>query len=283
MVSSSLQLVGDLAGDGLFGPGNVLIQNSAGDELWSDNGAYQSKQEVYLNITSTGDLVWAANNPDGTITEGWPHHNDDIMWDDDDHMTTYDTTFNPEEEDEQWPGLFPSSNSSTNAITFNIRTDNFPQELAWEWSERTGAESWNPYDSGIPLRHDTLFSYTKQVKSDTIYRMRITDTAGDGTCCYHGYGWFTITNSTASDDHDEGTVIWKKSGNEYRSMLEVFIWIDPHGMAQEVVYIQDEGFALVHYTMISTEEEERAAPSEAAAKITPAKKTSENRYVPGWR
>ena len=225
-----------------------------------------------MNISATGDLIWAANNPDGTNDEEsgqdddiWGDLGDDGAWadGDDDGNDDQDTDnsggsssgseFNPAESDGEWPGVFPTPINSLNVITINIRTDRFPEETSWQWSRHTGPEFWVPEDSGFFAKTNSLHSYEKDVQSGELYRLSIEDMLGDGICCLFGRGWFTITNATESSEFPNGSVIWSKSGDEFEDYLEVVIWVNDDGMAHEVVDVPGQGYALVQYDFISGE------------------------------
>lgn len=131
-----------------------------------------------------------------------------------------------------WPGIFPSPRNAGNLITINIFTDDYPEDLRWELSLRSGDSLWNTFESNAPLGARSLNSYTRQVESGSFYRLQLFDSFGDGICCEAGYGWFTITNSTPSLDHEEGTVIWGASGDALQSSLDVVLFIDEDGRAK---------------------------------------------------
>lgn len=300
-----LQVLGDKNGDGLccgYGSGDVLITSANGTELWSDNGRYGDGEEVYLNFSATGDLIWAANNPDGTVDASWgqdPADDDDVFgWlgDDDDDFAEGDdgigwfdddgdeagalyVGWDPSE-DPEWPGAFPTPINSVNVVTINIRTDGFPEETYWEWSLLAGGGAWEILDGEEPSEGDTLFSYEQNVQSNELYGLRISDSLSDGTCCLFGSGWFSITSGVSSAEYNEGTLVWSKTGEEFQRNMEAFVWIDEEGMAQEVIHIPGEGYAIVEYTMVSGE---RIATGERVIVVPETETESVNRHFPGER
>ncbi|CAB9529016.1 expressed unknown protein (Partial), partial [Seminavis robusta] len=81
--------------------------------------------------------------------------------------------YDPTANDELWPGAFPTPVNSTHVITLNIRTDQFPEETVWHWSQRTGPATFQLVESGTPDEGNALFSYEQQVESDTIYHLKV--------------------------------------------------------------------------------------------------------------
>jgi hypothetical protein len=248
-------MIGDKSSDGLccqYGDGGVVVKNGAGDVLW-EAGRYAGMKEVYLNVSRTGDLVWAANNPDGSITDGWDSFwgsgnvTDDDMWEGTDYLEGFD----PSVDDEEWPGAFPTPVGMTNAITINMRTDRFPSELIYTWSQRTGPETFEVLESGSPIDSETLVSYDKFVQSETIYHLNLVDTLSDGNCCLFGLGWFTITNSTASGNFTEGTVLWAMTGDELSNPVDAYIWVDANGSSRLAEYLPGQGYGI--YELVSGE------------------------------
>lgn len=152
-------------------------------------------------------------------------------------------------EDKDWPGAFPVVPSNArNAIAINVRADEYPAQTAFDWSvqdEESGL--WNMTHSvGLPVfGKNMVHSYTIPVASNALYRLQLHDQFGDGTCCWWGLGWFTITNSVPSFEYANGTVVWEATGFDLQFMLVVFLWVDSHGIAHQVEYIPGEGYALV--------------------------------------
>ena len=252
-----------------YGSGNVQVLNTAtGEELWSDNGDYGPGEQVYINLTETGEALWVANNPDGTSDPDWGQDEDttssngngdgDIGEDDiwgwltEDIDMEEDIDFDPSLDSPEWPGAFPEA-SASNTIMFNLRSDDFPDETTWTWSKRTETGEFERVNEGQPNRGNTLFKTALALEPDSVYRLRIDDLLNDGTCCLYGGGWFTLTNSTASEDHAEGTVVWKMTGNGFDGTENVFIWADPEGRSHSVEYVPGEGYGLVSYDIVQEE------------------------------
>lgn len=144
---------------------------------------------------------------------------------------------------EEWPGQFPTppAGNGSNAITINIRTDDYPEETSFEWSRRDVEEPslWGIIlESGNLTDSHSLHSYTMEVEPDSLYRFLILDSFGDGIA----NGWITITNSTPSILHFGGSVIWEAPGDLLVSFLDVFVWVDPDGHTHNVEYIQGVGY-----------------------------------------
>lgn len=270
-------LLGDKSADGLcclFGEGGIEIVNTdTGDLLWSDNGDYGRRQEVYLKLTATGEAAWVASNPDGTSSSDWQEtdtDNDDLWdWLDQDsgveqnsaqsaqtqengEDNVSDMGYDPSTESSEWPGRFPSVNA-IGTVLFNIRSDQFPEETSWTFSKRTAPNTFSEVQSGSPNAGSTLFSIPLSLEADSVYKLEILDSMDDGTCCLYGGGWFTLTNSTANVDREGGTVIWDMTGNGFEDQATVFLWADVEVNAHLVEYIPGEGYALVMGEMVSGE------------------------------
>lgn len=141
----------------------------------------------------------------------------------------------PSRDDGAWPGAFPTPLNRSNAIAINVLTDDFPAEISLEWSQlRESEEWWEVLDTIRPSNISSLHSYTQAVDCDAFYRLQILDSYGDGTCCGNGFGWFTITNSTPSTGYDNGSVVWEAAGYDLENSLDVLMWVDANGHAQQV-------------------------------------------------
>lgn len=140
-------------------------------------------------------------------------------------------TFEPSRDDADWPGAFPTPGNDSNTITINMRADDYPEETTWEWSMEVEHNYWVVLDTGSLSDVSSLHSRSLQVETATLYRLMVADSAGDGTCCSYGEGWFTITNSTPSSNHEQGTVIWDATGGVFDGRLDVYIQIDSTGSA----------------------------------------------------
>lgn len=180
-----------------------------------------------------GTVIWQAAGHEYSVGldvilrvdwEGKVHHNSTVVAD----------IPEPSDYDDEWPGLFPGPAGHSHAITLNIHTDQYPEDLTWEWSQELESGSWQALASGTPREVMGLFSKTLSVQSNSLYRLRLLDDNDDGLCCDYGFGWFTITNATPSLDHSDGTVIWYGRGDVLQSLLDVFIYVNSAGNAQFV-------------------------------------------------
>jgi len=242
-----------------------------------------------MNVAEDGEVVWVANNVDGTVDDGWGEPQDDGGgWDapigesegtdDGGVVDGWEGEFNPEEDDPEWPGEYPAS--AAYGIVFNFRTDNFPEENSWIFSRRSGPGEWEQIDDGRPQLEDVIISYDFVLEADNIYKLEIKDSFSDGTCCLYTQGWFSITNATTTEENANGTVMWTEAGN-FAERVEVYIWTDAEGNAQMVEYLPGEGYALIQYELISAErtfvlqtKEDRVEED----RVAPAVKSSVNRH-----
>lgn len=133
-------------------------------------------------------------------------------------------------DDEDWPGAFPTPVNRSNAITINIRTDSYSQDLTIEWSLLSGLGAWKVLDSISPPDERGVFNYTKDVDSNSVYRLRLSDDNDYGI----GMGWFSITNSTPSRDYPNGTLVWGALVDDFESSMDQYVWINEDGQAQYV-------------------------------------------------
>lgn len=139
--------------------------------------------------------------------------------------------------DSTWPGVFPTPVNSSNVVTININTDEYPEETSWEWSQQLDSGLWDTLDSESLLGQNSLFSYTREVESNSLYRLRLSDRLGDGTCCAFGIGWFTITNSTPSLEFEQGTVVWNTTGDNLGRRIDVILRVDATGSADVLIQL----------------------------------------------
>lgn len=194
-----------------------------------------------MKFSNSGELVWAANHMNGTIDDGWE-------W-----PVALLGKWDPEVNDEEWPGIFPLPVNTPNVITLNFRTGKDPTFVSWEWSELiNGIDEFETWDEGTPQRKQALYNYEKRVNSDTIYRLKLDNPTYSSR---EGLKWFTVTTAMASGNHQDGTVIWKKRLDQLKEDMEVFFWVDSAGIVKEVVHIdgvEGVGYALVEYTLVST-------------------------------
>ncbi|MEM7104104.1 MAG: T9SS type A sorting domain-containing protein [Bacteroidota bacterium] len=91
------------------------------------------------------------------------------------------------------------SGTSTNQLTLQITTDQYPGETTWRVRKTgTGEEvaSGGPYGS----QNTTISPITIDLEDGTCYSFEFFDAFGDGICCGYGSGSFTLTDS-------DGTVL----------------------------------------------------------------------------
>lgn len=148
--------------------------------------------------------------------------------------------FHPEE----WPGAFPLAGSN-NSIVVNGFSDSQGWEATIEWSRQKEGEedAWELLDHRErALQASNLQSYTYLVEPGSLYKLRLLDALGNGICCidrWHDdgvFGWISITNSTPSATHTNGTVMWDGLG-DYGSWMQVLIKVDLYGNS-EVVQVE---------------------------------------------
>ena len=269
----------------------MVINVDTGEELFSDDGDYGGGMDVFFNLSDTGEVIWVADNEEGLeSTETDPETIDDDIWDwltDDEGVDGGNVPFDydPAEESGEWPGVFPGDdntdagtvmlnvrsddfpdeseewpgvfpgddNTDAGTVMLNVRSDDFPDETSWFWEKRTGPREFETVTSGKPSSSNTLYSTALSLDLGTVYRLHLQDHANDGTCCLYGGGWFTVTNSTASADHADGSVLWRMTGNSFSEEEHVFFWADAEGKTHWVEYIPGEGYALIEYNVVQEE------------------------------
>ena len=102
--------------------------------------------------------------------------------------------------------------TSTNQLTLNITTDQYPNETTWRVRSTSGIEiaSGGPYGA----QNTTIPPINIDLADGTCYSFEFFDAFGDGICCGYGNGSFTLTDS-------DGTVI--ADGTNFGSeVLEIF-------------------------------------------------------------
>ena len=104
------------------------------------------------------------------------------------------SSFDPEFDDAMWPGEYPSGKG----LMLNWRNDDWPSEFAASFdvafsteSTSVARRSYKPPKIKQSSAKGTLakFSIDFWNKTDTLYRIEVQDTAGDGICCNAGEGW----------------------------------------------------------------------------------------------
>ncbi|CAB9525916.1 protease serine 11B-like protein [Seminavis robusta] len=79
-----------------------------------------------------------------------------------------------------------------------------------------------------------LYSYNQSnLRPETLYRFLFFDSLGDGI-----FTWgVSITNSSASVDYTDGTVLWTLP-NSFRTFSEVYVWIDAQGNSEVIDFVK---------------------------------------------
>lgn len=235
--------MGDKNEDGIsgaYGEGNITLLGSDGEVLWTSNGKHADWTlggeglHIFFEFTESGDFVSLTDLSDLPVVDYEFDYFNDTGLDDDIFANASfpgEEEFFPETDDPKWPGAFPSS---PDAIAFNMRTDDHPDEITWTWSRLSSdGVSWDDEKAGGPYAAQRqLESAELSVKPDSIYRMIIFDSLADGTCCMYGKGWFTFTvaNTTANS---EGSVLFNATGLDFKEM-DIFIHVDSTGLVLHV-------------------------------------------------
>lgn len=274
------QTMGDADGmDGQYGKGNVTIsRGDTGEVLWFADGT-RIASEVHLTMADNGDLVSLANttaeddffsfDDDFTFDDDVFNIDDDeVFWetytekfnltDDDLFITSFNDTFDDDSWDifnvtdfdpameSDWPGRFPED---TNTVVFNIKTDDYPEEMSWTWSRLEGGK-WQILSKEQPPEdsNNTLLSTeSPSLVPGSIYRVMVVDSFADGAFGYHegsGKGWFSLTNASIPEDGEtKGTIMWAAIGYEYTKELEVYFAVDNEGNVEHVVPVEGGSYA----------------------------------------
>ncbi len=89
-------------------------------------------------------------------------------------------------------GNEPPEACDNNVVLITINFDNYPKETAWNLTNSEGGTvaSGGPY--GTQTDGSTLV--IEECLLDGCYDFTMTDTYGDGICCYYGNGSYTVTN-----------------------------------------------------------------------------------------
>ncbi|CAB9518552.1 expressed unknown protein [Seminavis robusta] len=152
--------------------------------------------------------------------------------------------FSPEQDDADWPGVFPVAGSNDELI-LNIRLDEYPGEVVV--TTRTvfpvppvASVGTSPSKNAVvkPSGNQTDVAgsiWTTPIDSfnerEALYQIEIADESGDGICCGpSGNGWITVTGTNE-------TVLWSAVGN-YTYVVTVYLWKDNKGEIS-IVYPQE--------------------------------------------
>ncbi|AHM61195.1 hypothetical protein D770_14705 [Flammeovirgaceae bacterium 311] len=85
----------------------------------------------------------------------------------------------------------PPASCSTNEVKLKLLLDNFPTETSWQLSSSNGSivASGGPYNTAGATINETF------CLPDGCYDFVITDSYGDGICCSHGNGNYSLTGA----------------------------------------------------------------------------------------
>lgn len=94
--------------------------------------------------------------------------------------------------------LTPATNFDGNAVTVEVKTDNYGSETTWEYRDGDGnvLSSGGPYTDGASSVHTASVTLPAQ----GCYEFYIADGYGDGICCGYGNGYYKVKQA-------DGTII----------------------------------------------------------------------------
>ncbi|CAB9520718.1 expressed unknown protein [Seminavis robusta] len=188
-----------------------------------------------LNSSGFSELRLEGNEFSGTV----PEHLCSFLWCD--YCSTSDSspvsTCADLQEIPGWPGRFPPmclERCSSN-IVLNIQIDGQPVLISWGWQEQTNvAGVWSQLEgwSGKPIPRLFLHSFILDAAPNTVYRLVVSDSGGDGLSDANSREWVTgsypgwITLTAANE-----TVLFSL-GNDAFSELTVDVLVGPDGSVQ---------------------------------------------------
>jgi hypothetical protein len=88
----------------------------------------------------------------------------------------------------------------------------------------------------VSSRANELSAYNL-IAGPGLHHLQITDAASDGTCCFWGKGFITVTNVT--------DVLWGLTGSQFTNETNAYIWVNGDGSAERADYIRGLGYFLV--------------------------------------
>ena len=237
----------DEASDGIcckYGNGYVEV-SAGGKEIWSHNGIYGRRHDIFLSFDENGDSMWVSDNPNGTLKDG------------DEEICDRDDWSMPGAYDSDWPGEY--SSQSSKEIALNTRYGANAEELKWYLDKRvtddaTGGFMWEYQDAQVSGQSEgALFSWQLSVTESTLYRLRVTSADPMGTSCSYGPGWLTMT--------DQSSVLLERTVDQLLSNDRIFFWVDRAGTPQiigqdhidELDYVSGLG-----YVHVVTEQTQRS-------------------------
>lgn len=115
---------------------------------------------------------------------------------------------------------------NTVQVNLELLTDNWCEETSWEFkdSNDTVLYSGGPYQQNV--EDNTLFNYSFDVVLDECYSFVISDSYGDGICCFSGNGYYELTTDDATVIRNGGEIGFGEStfiSNETLSLEEFFV------------------------------------------------------------
>lgn len=94
-------------------------------------------------------------------------------------------------------GSFPSfaqpCTPSESTVIIEVLTDNYGYECSWEVTGNNGTTTYATGGTGGVYANSTLYRDTVCVPSSSCTQFTIFDSFGDGICCAHGNGYFSVT------------------------------------------------------------------------------------------
>ena len=79
--------------------------------------------------------------------------------------------------------------ATTSPVTIRIRTDAYPEEFSYKVEDAYGETIYTSTTFNSP---QTEYSQTLYLEPSTAYKIVMTDTYGDGICCFHGPGYLRV-------------------------------------------------------------------------------------------
>jgi hypothetical protein len=81
------------------------------------------------------------------------------------------------------------------------------------------------------------FSAHNLIAGPGLHHLQITDPSSDGTCCFWGKGFMTVTNGA--------DILWGLTGSRFTNETNAYIWVNGDGSAEPADYIPGLGYMLV--------------------------------------
>jgi hypothetical protein len=134
----------------------------------------------------------------------------------------------PQVVDQFWPGPLPSIKG---ALNINVKFDKFPEHVKWTFAKRgtdgayTDVTSFDGAIDGITNDLVVTEMLAGQL-GEGWYRLKITDSSGDGICCSFRRGWATVTGYLMATR--KAGMVWGSNG-EFGGGLEIYINMNAKG------------------------------------------------------